>query len=590
MGQDEGFGSRRQRVDALLVAALAAAAASPNLAWLSGDALRASYAESILLPSLASVALLLSLSSRLWVGCLLLAPWAILAPFEFFYIADFDKVSDPQLFGIIADSDIAEASGFLAGLLLPLAALVIFALLLAGFAIRRAFRHRLLWRSRSRWWVLAAGLLALGVPEMAKWHGPVPSLSVPKADAAPPSVGDRLAQAHRPEIFDYLLDVYPTGIPGRLLMYLEQRRALREARDIVADFRFAAVQAPIAERQVYVLVIGETGRPDHWQLNGYDRPTTPLLSRTEGVVSFRDAFSPWAWTRMAVPLILTRKSALDNNQFFAETSLVAAFREAGFRTYWFSTQSPLGPHDSSIALHAQEAHESRFLNHLDYKRSGVFDEALLAPLGEVLQRAEDKVLIVLHTLGGHFNYADRYPAAFDKFLPSLKGVKGASLHKPEQKEMFVNSYDNSVLYLDFFLSAVIEKLSATGSVASLFYIADHGENLYDGRCEKAGHGRGNEYDFRVPALFWHSPEYARVFPEKVAGARLHERAPISTTNTFHSMLDAAGIRYPEEDLTFSIFSPEWRPRLRITQNKIDFDDAKRDETCKKLQPPPRSDF
>ncbi len=36
-----------------------------------------------------------------------------------------------------------------------------------------------------------------------------------------------------------------------------------------------------AQRQIYVLVIGETLRPDRLQLNGYNRATTPRLSGTK---------------------------------------------------------------------------------------------------------------------------------------------------------------------------------------------------------------------------------------------------------------------------------------------------------------------
>lgn len=573
-----------------LFALLIAAVLSPNLFWLLGGAPKEQFAQALLLPALASVGLLLSLSSRLWLGSALLAPWAVLAPFEAFYISDFGKPSDPHLFGIIADSNIAEASGFLAGVAAYLAVLAVFALVLALSCIVLSYRRRLFWQSRSRYWVLLASVLALGLPEVAKLHGPVRALAVPSAQAVANVPGAALADSHVPEWFDYLHDVYPAGVPGRAWTYAAQRRALDEAQQLVADFRFNALQAPVSGRQVHVLVIGETGRPDHWQLNGYARQTMPLLSKTERVTSFKNAFSPWAWTRMAVPLILTRKSPLDNNQFFPERSVISAFREAGFRTYWFSTQSPLGPHDSSIALHAAEAHERKFLNHLDYKQSGVFDGVLLAPLEDVLKRQEEKVLIVLHTLGGHFNYADRHPDEFDRFRPSLKGVKGASLHKPELKEEFSNSFDNSLLYLDFFLSEVVARVSATKAVASLFYIADHGENLYDDNCDKAGHGRGNEYDFRVPALFWHSAEYASLFPDKVAAAASRVDSPIATSNVFHSLLDAASIHYPAEDLTRSIFNSGWQARLRITQNKIDFDQAVRDKICKKLLPTPLSVF
>jgi glucan phosphoethanolaminetransferase (alkaline phosphatase superfamily) len=557
---------------------------SPNLVWFVAEGVTKNVLQERLLPGLATVGVLLSITRRLWVGALFIAPWAILASFESYYIFDFGKYSDAHLIGIISEADLAEASNFITGLFALLGGVALFTGCLVIAFIYLAFSRRWSWNGRERYWVLCACIFALCLPEIAKLNGPSRSLPIPEVLAAR-QFGAELADDHVPELFDYLLPVYPIGVLGRWYTYAEQRRALFDAKKKLADFQFGAIQEDSSDkRQIYVLVIGESGRPDHWQLNGYSKETTPLLVGIERVVSFRNAFSAWAWTRMSVPLMITRKSALDNNQFFQERSFITAFREAGFKTYWFSTQSPLGPHDSSIALHAAESHVTKFLNPLDYKSAGIVDGALLAPLDGVLDRGEPKVLIVLHTLGGHFNYADRYPEEFDKFQPSLKGVKGASLHKPAMKVEFNNSYDNSVLYLDYFLAEVIRRLTSLDVVASMFYMADHGENLFDGLCDKAGHGRGNEYDFRTPALWWSSVEYEKVHPAKVNAIKTRVDSPIATTDIFHSMLDSANIRYPDENLSRSLFSSRWKTSPRITQDKIDFDLAARDETCKKLLP------
>jgi glucan phosphoethanolaminetransferase (alkaline phosphatase superfamily) len=564
-------------------------AIAPNLAWLAVDSPPRNLVVEILLPALATVGLLLSLAGRLWVGVLLLLPWVVLAPFEAYYILDFGRPSDTHLLGVIADSDVAEASTFLSGIAGGLAALSLAGGALAVFALQRARRWRITWVGRTRWWALLASALALALPQLVDLDGPPHSLPIENLQASMLDPNDNLAKDFRTHIFDYLLPVYPVGVPGRFHAYLEQRRALSRAKERLEGFRFHARQESVAGREVHVLVIGETGRPDRWQLNAYHRETNPRLMTIEGLVSFKDAFSPWTSTRMSVPLLLTRKSPVDHKVFFPERSLISAFREAGFRTYWLSTQSPLGPHDSSIALHAAEAHEVRFLNPLGYQAGGVLDGALLKPLAEILARDEPKVLVVLHTLGGHFNYADRYPDDLDVFRPSLKGVRNPSLHQLALKEELNNSYDNSLLYLDFFLAEVIGYLSAVDALTTLFYIADHGENLFDGECDKSGHGRDNEYDFRVAALWWPSARYAEAFPEKVATARSRTASPIATSNVFHSLLDAASIRYPDEDPALSLFSPAWRPAARITQNGIDFDLASRDPICKKLLPTrPRS--
>ncbi|MEF8715840.1 MAG: hypothetical protein V5B39_20295, partial [Accumulibacter sp.] len=126
-------------------------AIAPNLAWLAVHSPPRNLVVEILLPALATVGLLLSLAGRLWVGVLLLLPWVVLAPFEAYYILDFGRPSDTHLLGVIADSDVAEASTFLSGIAGGLAALSLAGGALAVFALQRARRWRITWVGRTRW-------------------------------------------------------------------------------------------------------------------------------------------------------------------------------------------------------------------------------------------------------------------------------------------------------------------------------------------------------------------------------------------------------------------------------------------------------
>lgn len=83
----------------------------------------------------------------------------------------------------------------------------------------------------------------------------------------------------------------------------------REAADF-AEFRFGArLATPLPSRQVYVLVIGESSRRDHWQLFGYGRSTTPELAVLPHLVPIRHMVSAFAQTEAALPVMLTRKPA-----------------------------------------------------------------------------------------------------------------------------------------------------------------------------------------------------------------------------------------------------------------------------------------
>jgi glucan phosphoethanolaminetransferase (alkaline phosphatase superfamily) len=532
------------------------------------------------LSNLIIITFILTLFKRFYIGLAFLFPLIVLSPFETLYILTYDHPSDPYLLGVLSETNIHESTSLLSGITLTPIMLTSLPIIISFLIIHKAFKENWQWNNHYRVWMLPNITLALLFVTVQNMPVASAGNNIKKLD--------RLVMGSEASTLttSQLETSYPAGIPLRIMNFMNQRDGLRQAQDILKSFHFNASQTPpILGREIHVLVIGETGRPDHWQLNGYTRPTTPRLSSMNDVINFTNVTTGWAWTRMSVPVILTRKPSTNKSAFFAEKSLVSAYREAGFKTYWFSVQGPLGLHESSIALHAHEADETRFLNPVDYEGLGAQDGDLLAPLSEALAHSnEPKQLIVLHTLGGHYNYADRYPDAFDIFKPSLKGIKNANMFDRTQKEVMKNSYDNSILYSDYMLSEVIKRLKATDAQSTMLYIADHGENLFDGECDKSGHGHDTERDFRVASIWWNSDSYAKTQPQKVAFVRERQHSPLSTENVFHTMLDAANIHYKGENLTYSLLHDTWKPHPRWTQTGLDFDTAARDPVCKTLIP------
>ena len=128
---------------------------------------------------------------------------------------------------------------------------------------------------------------------------------------------------------------------------------------------------------------------------------------------------------------------------------------------------------------------------------------MLAGLQDYVDSQQGDILIVLHQMGSHGPaYYKRYPEAFEKFTPVCKTQE---LGKCTQQEI-INTFDNTILYTDFFLGEVIEFLKANSpaSETAMFYMSDHGESL----GEKGLYLHGMPYLFapesqtRVPALIW----------------------------------------------------------------------------------------
>ena len=76
-------------------------------------------------------------------------------------------------------------------------------------------------------------------------------------------------------------------IPQR---YFAEKKTARSYREPLPG----KVTAPV-DKPLVVLILGESLRADHLELNGYARNTTPLLA-TESVVSFPNIYSPYTYT------------------------------------------------------------------------------------------------------------------------------------------------------------------------------------------------------------------------------------------------------------------------------------------------------
>lgn len=355
----------------------------------------------------------------------------------------------------------------------------------------------------------------------------------------------------------YNKEIYPYSLMFRTYQVFAAKKEIKAGKEKMKNFRFNAVKKDtVYEKEVYVFVIGETGRYSSYSINGYRRNTSPMLEKTENLVSYTDFHSEANITTSSLPVILTRASALDYERSYVEKSFVDAFKEAGFKTYWIAYQSANNQFIRRISGDA----DKEYFRVPNFSDTANFDEQLWPYLDDVLAGNDRKALIVIHTLGSHFRYNYRYPASFEVFCPSLKGAFDYALISAKNKEMFVNTYDNSILYTDFFLAETIRKIDSLQAVSTLVYVADHGENLFDTEANIVFHG-GSEYtpyDFHVPFFVWTSDKYNTLYPSKVENLNRNKDKKLSTHYIFYSMLDMAGITFPEQIPDRSIVSETLR--------------------------------
>jgi glucan phosphoethanolaminetransferase (alkaline phosphatase superfamily) len=389
-----------------------------------------------------------------------------------------------------------------------------------------------------------------------------------------------------PYEYETITRTWPFGLVLHLADFWKERRYLSKLTEKSRDFQFKAKQMQGSDvPQTIIVVIGESSRYDRWSLNGYERETNPLLAQETNLVSFDDVVTAVAATRLSVPIIVSRKPAAQSLKAgFSEKSFLSAFKEAGFKTYWLSNQMSFGEFDTPTSVFAKEADVTQFLNLGGFTNGSNYDQILLEPIHNAIHDPALRKLIVLHTLGNHWNYSHRHPKEYDKWQPSLFGVANPAYTDLKNKQALNNSYDNSVLYTDWMLSQVIDQLKNTDQMTSMLYVSDHGQTLYDNSCNLAFHGHNTQYEFHIPVFMWFSELYKSQHPDKIAQLYKHKKAKLSTENVFHSLLDLADIRYPNDRLEWSFLSPTLKPHVRYVDSYgwTNYDDATFKGDCREV--------
>jgi len=500
--------------------------------------------------------------------------WALLPAFlalptELYLLTYYGQGISTHHLGIIAETSPSEALEFLGAKAWLLGVVLICVLLWFGSTWAVAWRTRALdWNDRSRWIVLAVLGLALAVAAAQRLSPALP------------------AWARLPVDTGVFARSWPFGLTARGVDFYKERVYLAELNRRSAAFRFGATQAgPEHGPQLVVVVIGESSRYDRWSLNGYARETNPLLAQEENLVMLKDVITPVSATRLSVPVIISRKPAMQSlKDGFSEKSFLSAFKEAGFKTFWISNQVSFGKFDTPVSVFAKEADDVQFLNLGGFSDASNHDSVLLDPLRRAIADPAQKVLVVLHTLGSHWNYGHRYPKEFDRWQPSLTSIAKPDYTDTRIEPQMNNSYDSAILYTDWFLSNVIGLLKESSLPSSLLYVADHGQTLYDKSCRIAFHGHNTQYEFHVPAFVWYSDAYAERFPAKVAQLKRHQKARLSTENMFHTVLDMADIRYPGERLEWSFVNATLKRHKRYVDSWgwTDYDDATMKGDCREV--------
>ena len=171
---------------------------------------------------------------------------------------------------------------------------------------------------------------------------------------------------------------------------------------------------------LFVLVIGESENRDHMQAFGYNRDTTPWLTtfaKQKGTILFPHAYSNHTHTVPTLTYVLTDKNQYNNINLVDAYSILEVAKSAGYKTYWISNQVKYGAYDTPVASIASGADKEIWINGNsgDTTWTTDFDGKLVEKLQQVDFQQSRNILIVVHLMGSHTDYQERYPKEQEKY-------------------------------------------------------------------------------------------------------------------------------------------------------------------------------
>jgi lipid A ethanolaminephosphotransferase len=302
---------------------------------------------------------------------------------------------------------------------------------------------------------------------------------------------------------------------------------------LVAFGRDSKVPPTDTDRELIILVVGETARADHFSLNGYGKETNPLLKQ-EGVVSLKNMWSCGTSTAVSVPCMFSafgREGYSDRKGQSTENLLDVLANTKRVSVLWRDNNS-----DSkgvAVRVPYEDFKEPRNNPICDEECR---DEGMLSGLQAYIDGKKDgDIFIVLHQMGNHGPaYYKRYPRDFEQFKPACRTNELSQCSAEE----ISNAYDNAILYTDYFLSKVIGLLKQNSAKfeTAMMYVSDHGESLGEHGIYLHGlpYMIAPEAQKRPAAVVWLGEALRAEIDE--AGLKSRAGGPLSHDNVFHSIL------------------------------------------------------
>lgn len=334
-----------------------------------------------------------------------------------------------------------------------------------------------------------------------------------------------------------------TDIPKQASKTLAQYKNFSRERTDRKDNMSKLLLSHKPEAGVYVLVIGESQNRAHMQAYNYHRATTPWLDsmkNDKNMLLFTKAYSCHTHTVPTLLYALTAKNQYNNIAVKNAVSVLEVAEAAGFETVWLSNQVKYSAWDTPVTSIASEANQQKWINSTlgESTNTDYFDGKLIEELEKI--KITDKMLIVMHLMGNHGSYEQRYPKAFEKY----------------DGKNTIDKYDNSIIYNDYVMSQVYKRARKIPNFKGLVYCSDHADAIDKNLSHDAA-----QFDFdmtHIPLYIYLSDSYIQNNSAKYKSLEKQKNKLFTNDLLFNLMLGVLGINLnniyePNNDPTADTF-------------------------------------
>jgi heptose-I-phosphate ethanolaminephosphotransferase len=290
---------------------------------------------------------------------------------------------------------------------------------------------------------------------------------------------------------------------------------------------------------------------------------------------YTDVAAPFNRTVETFRYMLSTWDDLSQRPWAEHTLLTAAFKKAGYDVYFFTNQFVPSLEDS-YDLYGGRIFNYGKLSEMQFTgrntQTHQYDEGLLAEIPSLEILSQRPTLLILHLLGQHTDYEERYPDYFKVF----KTADVKSKFTDEARRTIIADYENATVYNDFVMDSLFNMFKDEDAIA--VYFSDHGEDVFEWRDI---HMRTDEenvpqqvahYQYEVPFMFYMTDRFMERHSDIAEKVKSYVGRPFILTDLPNLMFHLGGIKMQDYHEERDLLSEKYDiHRKRIIRMSIDYD-------------------